>query len=42
MGIHAGPVWNDVLTAADELIAAHFATHKEFLITSRVAVLRCR
>jgi ubiquinone/menaquinone biosynthesis C-methylase UbiE len=42
IGIHAGPVWNDILVAADELIAAHFATHNEFLITSRVAVLRCR
>jgi SAM-dependent methyltransferase len=42
VGIHAGPVWNDVLAAAGELIAAHFAAHREFLITSRVAVLRCR
>jgi SAM-dependent methyltransferase len=41
IGIHAGPVWNDVLAAAGELIAAHFATHNEFVITSRVAVLRC-
>lgn len=41
IGIHAGPLWNDVLAAADELIAAHFAINHEFVITSRVAVLRC-
>ena len=28
--------------SVDELIAEHFATHAEFLITSRVAILRCR
>ncbi|HEX5996794.1 MAG TPA: class I SAM-dependent methyltransferase [Jiangellales bacterium] len=42
IGLNAGPVWNQVLAATRELVAAHFATHSAFVITSRAAVLRCR
>lgn len=41
IGVHAGPVWTQVLSTVDELLTAHFATHNTFPITSRVAVLRC-
>ncbi len=41
VGLRAGPVWTEVLATSDELVAAHFASHGEFLVTSRVAVLRC-
>jgi SAM-dependent methyltransferase len=42
IGVHAGPVWDAVMAAAGELVAAHFAAHAQFPITSRVAVLKCR
>jgi hypothetical protein len=42
IGLHAGEVWNAILTAADELLAGHFARHGAFTITGRVAVLTCR
>lgn len=42
IGLQAGPVWNQVLAATAELVAAHFATRSGFVITRRVAVLRCR
>jgi ubiquinone/menaquinone biosynthesis C-methylase UbiE len=42
VGVRTGPLWTEILAAADELVTAHFATHKDFLVTSRVAVFRCR
>jgi len=42
IGLRAGPLWTQVLAATRDLVAAHFATHEHFVITSDVAVLRCR
>jgi SAM-dependent methyltransferase len=42
IGLRAGPLWDQVLAVTGDLVAAHFATHQCFLVTSRVAVLRCR
>jgi hypothetical protein len=42
IGLEAGPLWNQVLAATGDPVAAHFAANQCFLITSRVAILRCR
>jgi SAM-dependent methyltransferase len=41
IGLHAGPLWNQILATAGDLVAAHFAAHHYFSITSRVTVFRC-
>jgi hypothetical protein len=42
IGLDAGPLWNQILAATCDLVAAHFTAHRYFSITSRVAVFRCR
>jgi SAM-dependent methyltransferase len=39
VGLHAGPVWDAILVAADGLLDAHFAAHDTFTVTGRAAVL---
>lgn len=42
IGLRAGPVWTAVLAATRRLVAAHFAAHEQFRVTSHPVVLRCR
>jgi SAM-dependent methyltransferase len=42
IGLSAGPLWDQVLTATSDLITAHFASHQAFTISSRVVMLRCQ
>jgi SAM-dependent methyltransferase len=42
VGLRAGPQWQQVMTAVEELVAAHFAAHESFSVSSRVAILRAR
>ncbi len=39
IGLRAGSLWNAILTEADRLVAAHFASHSSFTVTSRASVL---
>lgn len=42
VGLTAGPTWSAVLAETQRLVAAHFADHPTFPITSRASVLTCR
>jgi SAM-dependent methyltransferase len=42
VGLRAGPLWEQVMTAVEDLVAAHFAAHESFSVSSRVAILRAR
>jgi SAM-dependent methyltransferase len=42
VGQVAGPTWSAVLAVAGELVAAHFATHGELLVTNGAAAFACR
>jgi SAM-dependent methyltransferase len=42
VGLRAGPGSARVLAAVEEVVAAHFATHGSFTVTSEPVVLRCR
>jgi SAM-dependent methyltransferase len=40
VGLRAGPQWNEVMASVAALVAAHFAAHESFPVSSRVAILR--
>ena len=42
IGLTAGPLWDNILTATSDLIAVHFAANRTFPISSRVVILRCQ
>jgi SAM-dependent methyltransferase len=42
VGLTDGPQWRRILEAVADLVAAHFAAHETFAVSSRVAVFRCR
>jgi SAM-dependent methyltransferase len=42
VGQGAGPTWSAILAVTGELVAAHFATHGELLVTNGAAAFVCR